>query len=162
MSRLLSFHKWVSTTLGLMVILLTLLIVVDVGGRFLFNKPLQGGIEISRVVLAWILFLSLAYGLIQNVHVRVSFLVDRLSPRLHRIADVFTALLSVGFFALGMYAGWEQFRTSFAIGEEMAAPIWIPFWLPKLALPVGCLLIGIQLGLDLTSRLLDFRMKEKP
>ncbi len=36
--------------------------------------------------------------------------------------------------------------TSFAIGEEMAAPIWIPFWLPKLALPVGCLLIGIQLG----------------
>jgi TRAP-type C4-dicarboxylate transport system permease small subunit len=161
MRGILRFHKGVSTALGLLVIFLTFLIVIDVGGRFLLNKPLKGGVEISRVVLAWILFLSLAYGLVQKAHVRVSILLDRLSPRLHLIADILIALFSLIFFALGIYAGWEQFRLSFVIGEEMAAPIWIPFWLPKLALPVGCLLISIQLVLDIVSYWTNLRSKEK-
>jgi len=65
------------------------------------------------------------------------------------------------FFAFGVYAGWDQFKLSFMIGEKMAAPIWIPFWLPKLALPVGCFLILTVLGLDLLSRFFNSRGKEK-
>lgn len=162
MRKILSFHKGLATALGLLVIVLTLLIVVDVGGRFFFNKPLKGGVEISRTVLAWILFLSLAYGLIQGTHVRVTLITMRLKPRLHFMAEVFTALVSLLFFGFGFYSGLEQFKLSYMIGEEMAAPIWIPFWLPKLGLPIGCFLIGAHLSIDLIARLLNSGGRREP
>jgi TRAP-type C4-dicarboxylate transport system permease small subunit len=162
MRKILSFHRGLATALGLLVIVLTILIVVDVSGRFFFNKPLKGGVEISRAVLAWILFLSLAYGLIQRAHVRVTLITMRLKPRLHFMAEVFTALVSLLFFGFGFYSGWEQFKLSFVVGEEMAAPIWIPFWLPKLALPIGCFLIGAHLIIDLVSHFQNAGGEPKP
>ncbi len=153
MQKILSIHKKLATIFGLLVMVLMFLIVVDAGGRFLFNQPLSGGVEMSRVVLAWILFLPLAYALVQGTHVRVTMLIMRLPHRLHLAAEVLVAILSLLFFGLAIYAGWGQFWDSFIVGEDMGAPIWIPFWLAKLALPLGCLLIAAQLGIGLAANL---------
>ena len=145
------FHKRLATPLGVLVLLMMLLIVIDVVGRYLFSRPLLGGVEISRVMLAWILFGSLAYSLSQDAHIRVTVLTRRFSPRVRFLSERITALLGLVFFALALYAGWDQFKLSYDVGEEMAAPIWIPFWISKLAVPVGCALIMIQLGLNLIA-----------
>jgi TRAP-type C4-dicarboxylate transport system permease small subunit len=152
MGRLMSFYKGLATVLGVLVMIIMLLIVIDVGGRYLFDSPLLGGVEVSRVVLAWILFLALVYGLVQGAHVRVSLVTNRFPPRLRLMSEVFTAVLSLGFFALAAYSGWEQFKLSYEVSEEMPSPIWIPFWLPKLAVPVGCFLMAAQLGIDLVFK----------
>ena len=152
MEKLMSFYRGLATVLGVLIMIIMFLIVIDVGGRYLFDSPLLGGVEVSRVVLAWILFLALVYGLVQGAHVRVSLVTNRLPPRLRLMSEVFTAVLSLGFFALATYSGWEQFKLSFEVLEEMPSPIWIPFWLPKLAVPVGCFLMAVQLGIDLVVK----------
>ena len=157
MQKILSMHKTLATIFGVFVLVLMFLIVIDAGGRFLFNRPLQGAVEISKVVLAWILFLPLAYALVQGTHVQVTILLMRLPRRPHLVADTAIAILSLGFFALAIYAGWLLFEDSFRVRETMAAPIWIPFWLAKAALPIGSLLIAVQLGIDLVTNLRQSR-----
>lgn len=161
MGRLMSFYKGLATVLGVLVMVIMFLIVIDVGGRYLFDSPLLGGVEVSRVVLAWILFLALVYGLVQGAHVRVSLVINRFPPRLRLMSEVFTAVLSLGFFALATYSGWEQFKLSFEVSEEMPSPIWIPFWLPKLAVPIGCFLMAVQLGIDLVVKHLKSDRSDK-
>ncbi len=153
MQRILSAHKVVATIVGALVMVLMFIIVVERGGRFLFGKPLQGAVEISRVVLAWVLFGSLAYALVQGVHVRVTLFLTRFPQRPRLIAEAIIIALSLLFFSLAVYQGWGQFWDSFTQHETMAAPIWIPFWLAKLALPVGCFIIAAQLGIDLVANL---------
>ena len=153
MQKILSTHRVVATMSGSLVMVLMFIIVVDSGGRFMLAKPLQGAVEISRVVLAWVLFGSLAYALVQGTHVRVTLFLTRLPRRLYLIVEILIIILSLLFFGLVVYAGWGQFWESFALNEAMAAPIWIPFWLAKLALPVGCLWIATQLGIDLVDNL---------
>lgn len=161
MQKILNFHIWFANILGGLVIVMMLLIVIDVGGRYFFNSPLLGGVEISKVVLAWIFFLSLSYGLIRGAHIRVELITSRLPPRLRFILDIIVSVMSLGFFILGIYSGWLQFKLSFDVAEAMAAPIWIPFWLAKLAVPAGCFLIALQFGIILTSQLFKFAKGEE-
>jgi len=152
MEKILRFHKNLANVLGALIILIVVIIVVEAGGRFLFNKPLPGPIEASRVILAWILFLSLAYALVQKAHVQVTVILERFSPASRLWAETIIDLVSVGFFVLVIFSGWLQFWDSFKVGEVMAAPIWIPFWLAKLSVPVGCLLFVGQFLVNIFNR----------
>ena len=153
MERGLRFHKNLANILGIFVLFLVLIIVVDAVGRFFFNKPLPGAIEGSRVILAWVLFLSLSYALLRGAHVQVQLFLLKYPDRIRLVVETLIDLLSLCFFGLISYSGWVQFWSSFKVGETMAAPIWIPFWLAKLAVPIGCVMFSIQFGMNVCSRL---------
>jgi len=151
MQKILNFHRRLANFLGLLILALMFVIVIDVVGRFFFNKPLQGGVEISQLLLAWILFLPLAYALFRGAHVQVTILLMYLSRRHKLIAETIITILSLGLFGLAIYAGWNYFWESISVGETMAAPIWLPLWLAKLAALLGFLLIFIQLCINLVT-----------
>jgi TRAP-type C4-dicarboxylate transport system permease small subunit len=153
MQRILTIHRVLANVAGFLVLVLILLIVVDAGGRFLFNKPFRGGTEISKILLAWVFFLPFAYALIQGTHVRITLVLTHLPHRLHLVAEVLIDLLSLVFLGLVVYASGKQFWESFIVGEVMAAPIWVPFWAAKLAVPVGCLLLAAQFSIHLVAYL---------
>ena len=149
MQKILRFQKVLANILGLLVLILMFIIVIEVIGRFLFNTPLKGGVEISTIVMTWILFLPLAYALVRGAHVRVTLIVMHLPPRFNLIVEILVSIVSLGFFGLITYVGWLQFWDSFSVGEIMPAPIWIPLWLAKLAIPLGFFLFFVQLGVNM-------------
>jgi TRAP-type C4-dicarboxylate transport system permease small subunit len=153
MKKIVSFQINLANILGLLVLIIVLLIVIDVVGRFIFNTPLPGTIELSRVMLAWVLFGSLAYGLVQRSHVRMELFLNHYPSRFRLVANIFIDVLSICFFILIGYGGWLQFLESFKVRETMAAPIWIPFWAAKLALPIGSFIFAGQFGVDIVARL---------
>ena len=149
MQKIFNFHRRLANILGLIILALMFVVVIDVFGRNFFGQPLQGGVEISKILLAWILFAPLAYALARGVHVRVDIFLMRLPRRHKRIVETAITILSLGFFGLAIYTGCNYFWESISVGETMAAPIWLPLWLAKLALPLGFLLIFIQLCINL-------------
>jgi len=161
MQRLLKLHNSLANVLGLLILLIVLIIVLEAGSRYLLNKPLPGPIEGSRVILAWILFMSLAYALFQRVHIQVQLFLDRYPRRVRFVMDNLIDVVSLCFFGILAYSGWLQFWESFKVGETMGAPIWIPFWLAKLAVPIGCLIFVIQFVINLVSRLKGAPKKEE-
>jgi len=149
MQKIETLHRVLANFLGLLIVVLMFVIVIDVGGRFLFNVPLKGGVEISQLLLAWILFLPLAYALFRGAHVQVTIILRRLPKRFRFITVILIEILSLIFCWLAAYAGWTRFWESFTAGETMAAPIWIPLWLAKLAVPFGFSLISIQFCINI-------------
>jgi TRAP-type C4-dicarboxylate transport system permease small subunit len=161
MQKLLKLHNSLANILGLLIILIALIIVVEVSSRCLFNKPLPGPMEGTRVILAWVLFLSLAYGLVQRVHIKVQLFLDHYPRRVRSVMDNLIDVVTLCLFGILTYSAWQQFWESFTMSETMAAPIWIPFWLAKLALPIGSLIFVIQLVINLGFRFKGESKKEE-
>ena len=155
-----NLNKWIAVFAGSLIILVTILIVIDSVGRFLFNKPLIGGVEISILLSAFIVFWGLAYALIQGIHVQFTMFEVIFSLRIRRIFEIFINLMGMLFMAFTFYATSRQFWESWLASETMVAAVKIPYWLAKLALPIGFLLITVQFGFYLVSSVQKVAHKE--
>lgn len=118
-------------------IALTLTVVVDILLRFTLDRPLPASWEICELFMPFIVFLPLAYTSSINSHVYVSLIKDRVPPK----AQVGFAILAntVSFIMCALLTYWSflRFWDSFLIREEMMAMIKLPWWLGKMAMPIG-------------------------
>src|SRR3989304_6067096 len=130
--------------------------VADVLGRYFFNSPIPGVVDASDLLLPYMLFIPLAYTLATGTHVRMSLATSRMAPRTRWACEVFGNLVGVVFCAVFTVRGWRFFWDSFVIGETMLAPVYLPWFLGKLALPMGTALFTVQfllhLGLSLSPQ----------
>jgi len=106
---------------------LILIISTDVILRYLFNKPLRWGNEVSALVQLAILVGSLNLCTEQRGHVRMDALYVRFGPRLKRATDIVANLCGFVFAAFFTYQSFastlEMYR--FNQGAEM---INLPYW----------------------------------
>jgi TRAP-type C4-dicarboxylate transport system permease small subunit len=118
-------------------IFLTLMIVVDVSGRYFLNRPLPATWEIGEICMPYIIFLPFAYTLSRDNHVRVLLIKNRLSKTLQRRLKYFTDGISLVICALMTYYAWLRFWESYTLREEMMAAVEILWWWGKIAMPIG-------------------------
>jgi len=134
------------------IIALTLMITIDVVGRYVFNQPLPASVEMSEVFMPYIIFPAFAYALITGAHVRATLVVDRLPSGVQKWAGVLGCTAGLFFFSLLTIWGWQQFWDSFVIREQMLAAIPVPWWVGKLAMPIGMFFIALRFLLMLLVR----------
>ncbi len=134
--RLNRLAEWV---MALLLAAMTLLVGVQVAGRFVFSYSIFWSDELARFLLVWIAFLGISIGARRAAHPGVDTLVRALPPRWARAASTLTLLLSLAFFSIMTGFGgilvlhtWPQYSTS--LGIRMG--------IPYLAVPVaGALMI---------------------
>ncbi len=132
---------------GIATIGLTLLVVVDVAMRNLFNAPIPGGVEATELILPYIVFLAMAYTLHTGGHVRVNILYDRFPKPLKNSAEGLDCIIGFAFFGLLTWFGALHFWESFRILEFMMAAIKLPWWVGKFSMPLGTLAITLRFAL---------------
>lgn len=76
------------------------LLAADVIGRYFFNRPVLGSIEITEFMMATMVFLGLAYTQMHKGHINVDVLIGRLSPRAQAVLSSITTFATLGVFAL--------------------------------------------------------------
>lgn len=131
---------------GALIIVNTLTGVIDVAGRTFLNRPFQGQVEITSVVLVYIVFLGFAFSEKQDAHIRLMFFNNRLSERGKLIYESLITLVALIFFSLVTYSAWNYFWRSWIAKETILASIRIPAWYAKFAVPFGLLFIVILFG----------------
>ena len=57
---------------------------IDVIGRYVFNYPIMGALEISQILLAALVFFGLAYTQMGRKHITVGLAYAKLPPRLKK------------------------------------------------------------------------------
>ena len=135
-------HRWSEVLMAFgafLVIGVMLLVVSDVTGRYVFSNPIKGAVELEQIVLAFIAFLCLAYGLVRRTHLRVTLVTSRLSPRGQAGTEIIAGVVGLTFLILMTWGATEQFWASWSIQEIMWGLIPFPFWIPKLAMLVGAI-----------------------
>jgi TRAP-type C4-dicarboxylate transport system permease small subunit len=129
--------------------LVTMLIAVDVIGRYVFNQPVSGSTELIQFALVILVFSSLAYCACEDGNVRVDVIYARLPSHIRIYLDIFTSFLSL---IIIVFITWQLTARAFeSLGgmiirsELFQWPLW-PFLLMA-ALGTGLLSLEILVWL---------------
>ena len=127
---------------------LMLLITSDVIGRFFFNRPVSGTVDIAQYSMIIAVYFSVAYCAVVKGHVSVDMLVSRLPERLQNFIELFTGLASMLLF---FFVGWgatQQLMRSFS-RKEVSWTVDIPTWPFRVALLAGVLMLFLVLLIEI-------------
>ena len=136
--RLLS---WVS---GAMVIAIMLILVANVVMRALFTSSVQGSVEFSEVLLAFVVFAGLAYAQQSGSHVRTELVTSRLPDRIARPARVVGLLVAAAVLAWCTVATAGRGIEAWQAGEARFGVRSVPTWPGRLAVPIGLGLLSLE------------------
>ena len=124
------------------------LVVANIIGRYLFNKPLVGTLEFTESLLVLIIFCSLALTQYEGGHIRVVLMTRRLPGKTQRVLTVMAMLAGCAFFTWCSYAGWRFAAESYSFGEQEWGEIVFPLWPMKFVVFFGLASLALQFLLD--------------
>lgn len=114
----------------------------QVGGRYLMGTSLSWGEETMRYIMMWLMMLGSVTAVYRAEHMAVEGLQDLVSARYRSVAR--SALYAIGgiLFVLLAYYGWAAAIRNLS---QHAAASGIPMVVPYMAIPIGSVLILIQI-----------------
>jgi TRAP-type C4-dicarboxylate transport system permease small subunit len=124
------------------------LVVANIIGRYLFNHPVTGTLEITESLLVLIIFLSVAMTQYDGGHIRVTILTRRLPRKLAKAATVFAMLCGAAFFAWCSYAAWRFAVQSWSFNEHEWGTVVFPLYPMKFVVFIGIAMLAFQFLLD--------------
>lgn len=133
---------------GIALLVMLTIQVTNIVGRKGFEFPILGTVEMTRMLLATVVFLGLTYSEDLGDHITIDLIYVRLGPRMKAAFDVFANLTSIAIVGL---ISWQLFTFALftrASGEETGALDW-PIWPFVLVTAFGSALYALAI----TSRL---------
>jgi TRAP-type C4-dicarboxylate transport system permease small subunit len=128
--------------------LMMLLVVANVIGRYLFNKPLTGTLEFTESLLVIIIFLAVALTQYDGGHIRVTLLTRRLPKSVARMLTVIAMLCAAAFFTWCAVASWNFAAQAYSFNEQEWGEVVFPLWPMKFVVFFGIAMLAIQFLLD--------------
>ncbi|HUT70741.1 MAG TPA: TRAP transporter small permease [Desulfatiglandales bacterium] len=129
---------------------------VDVIGRYLFNKPILGTLEVFEILLPAIVLLGLGYTQENRGHVTMELLVLQLSPRTKTILDIVTNGCALFISVLILWRGWILTTMYWRMGRTIPT-IDIPMFLPQLFVPLGALVLSLVLMVQMLEYIIQLK-----
>ena len=150
--------------------LMTLITFIQVVLRYGFHSQIEGALEMTTVLFAWLILFGMSYAVKINSHLGVDALINLLPPKLFKAVAIFGALAGLLYAVLLIYSDWLQFfgtdtkgggahywSTMFRIGigmEDIRYPAWaqeafglqerMHRWVAYLILPTGLALLAYR------------------
>lgn len=143
----------VMKTLGFMgcffIGMMVLVVIVNILGRLIFERPLKGTIELVEAMMLILAFFAIPYTANKRGHVSVKLIVARLPKRAQDIIRSIGYFLSAGI--MGVIAYQATMNTIYYTQNlhETTAILYIPLAPLRLIMALGCLILCIQLILDM-------------
>lgn len=119
---------------GSALVLMTLIITVQVFGRYVLNASPVWAEQAALLILIWCVFIAAAAGMREGFHIRIAAVVDRLPHRLGKLTNLVSNVV-VAFFGVAMIV----------FGVELASATWHHV-IPTLGIPRGIAYIPISVS----------------
>jgi len=134
---------------GILVVLIMLMTVYEVIGRYAFNSPTSWSIELSGYLFLISIFFAAAYTLEKKGHVKVDVIVDQVPVKIRHVVFIITAILAIIFCALLLWQTAKLTFDAYDLDWISNTPLKLTLFPIYLAMPVGCVLLFIQSISDL-------------
>ena len=142
---------------ALFMVLLLLAVLASVLGRQLhFNIP--GTDAYAGYMMAGAGFLALAHTLKRGEHIRVTLLLQRLSPRARHGLEIWALFAASALAALVAYYSVRLAWQSHAFNDISTGNDATPLWLPQLSMAIGTTILAIAFIDELVLELLCKRV----
>lgn len=131
---------------GAALILMMLHITAEVVGRYFFNSPLHGTVEIvPTYYMVATVFLPLALIEKLNGHIVVELVSKHFPERIQEIQIALVALLSAAYFGAFTWQTWGDAVQKFEVREVSLGNVAVTVWPTRFYVPIGCGMITILL-----------------
>ncbi len=139
------------------------LTMAEVVTRYVLRQPFILCDEFGGYSLFAITFLGLAYCGKEKGHIRITFLVERISPRVAGRIRVVTLSLALLYVAIGSVVSWEFIADSFQREIKSNSWLMVPLKWPQMVLPIGFTLYTLVLIMQImvTIRNIQKRVEVK-
>jgi TRAP-type C4-dicarboxylate transport system permease small subunit len=125
--------------------------------RYVLRNPLILADEISGYAMVFIAIVGLAYAMREGSHIRITFVVSNLPVKFSNWLRVFTLFLFLVYSSLAASTSYEFLALTISRGVRSNSWLLTPLVWPRMALPIGFILLGIFLLMELIKAIEDAR-----
>ena len=129
--------------IGLLLVLTTLLVFVEVVLRFGFNSGLHWSQEMTNILVGWMVLLGASWALRERAHIGVDFLVEKFSANVRRWIVGLGCIASLVYCCLIGYGGYVYLSKMKMIGLRLD-DIPVPKWIAFSVMVIGFVLLGYR------------------
>ena len=108
---------WLARGGALALGLMMLFTFFDVIGRYFFNQPLVGTVEVTELLMGLIVYLGVGYTTLLRGHIRVDILITHLPPRPQALLELLTLGIGMVFTFLMGWQLWRKAADTAAVGD---------------------------------------------
>ena len=142
-------EDWLNLASVFIIMFLMFFATTEIVGRYLFNSPVPGHVEIVELIMAGVVFFGIAYTERVGGHVRMELFVTRvLKGRSYHIAEALTAALSLFVYIFILIYTFKASVFAFQIGDNTSYLYW-PTWPSKFAVPLGSFFLCIRFLIEI-------------
>jgi TRAP-type C4-dicarboxylate transport system permease small subunit len=137
------YRRWIPAVISLPLALMTVIIFFNAIGRKI-GTPFPLTVESVEALIVVSVYFGVALVALENGHVNVTFVTDRLGARFNRYLDGVGHLLAFATFAFLTVAAWSIAIESIKILEYRLAVARFPLWPFKTLFALGLTFMSIQ------------------
>ena len=142
-------EDWLNLASVFIIMFLMFFASAEIIGRYVFNHPIHGHLEIVELLMAGVVFFGVAYTERTGGHVRMELFVTKvLRGRGYHIAEFITTAAALVTFIFILYYTTKSSWDAYQFGDT-TADAYIPTWPSKFAIPLGSLFLCIRFLIEM-------------
>jgi C4-dicarboxylate transporter DctQ subunit len=146
-------EDWMNLASVFIIMFLMFFATTEILGRYLFNSPVPGHVEIVELIMAGVVFFGISYTERVDGHVRMELFVTRvLKGRSYHIAEAITSTLSLFVYLFILIYSFKAAMFSYHVGDTTTYIYW-PTWPSKLAIPIGSFILCIRFTIEIIQHI---------
>ena len=143
-------EKLTALICGLSIFALMFVGVVHVLGRKFFDMPIFGYIDIVEIMMAFMVFLAIAFTERLGGHIRMELFVGMLRGRWLAVFELVGVVLGLAVVGVLLVYSWDHAMRAFYLGDS-TIDAQIPLWPSKLIVPISLAILFVRLLVSLAA-----------
>jgi len=128
------------------IVIMTLLITVDVLGRYIIGRSTLIATEVSGYALVALSFLGLAYAERTGRNIKIDILTKRFSPSVQKKLHLIVSVVSTLFIAWLTWVTMGPVIGNFNAQTTSVTILKVPMWIPYFTIPIGYTMLTIVMA----------------
>lgn len=132
--------RWTANIAGILLLVMTAIVVIQVAFRYVLNTPLGWTDESSRFLMIYMTYLCLPIIYLDDRNIAMTFITDKIKgTRIYEFLMVIAHLVSLVLFGVWIYFGFIFFQTGSVMADSLPIPMYCVYIIPPVMLAISCL-----------------------
>ena len=152
-----SLERWMNLLSAGLLVFMMLMVTASAFGRYAFNTPILGTLELTEELMVFIVYLGIAYTQFLKAHINIDLVLTRFSEKSKLVCEAISMLFAWVLFALITWQGSLAFIEAYEVRELTVGSVEIPLWPAKFMVPFGSLILCLRYIYDIVHNIQKLR-----